>query len=198
MFRITFVAGIFLAGCLDPKINVDVSIEREEDTSSSSAQPSGEPSAQPANEPSGQPANEPSGQPANEPSGQPANEPSGQPANEPSGQPSNEPSQPASEPGQPSNEPSQPASEPGQPANEPSSGGGSSSSFTAEPCQEWLTCATNSSNPGTWTTEYPAVEQGCFNNHNNVSDPDQLIWFECVDANIGDCSAVLACGEPIF
>jgi hypothetical protein len=199
MKRFTLLYGLVLSGCLDPNISVEVSIERA-DESSSSAQPSSEPSGQPANEPSGQPSNEPSGQPSNEPSGQPSNEPSGQPSNEPSGQPSNEPSgQPSNEPsGQPSNEPSgQPSNEPsGQPSNE--GGGGSSSSFDAAVCEEWLSCATNSTDPGIWATQYGTIEAGCFNNHNSVSDSNLVIWFECVESSTGDCSAVLACGEPVF
>jgi hypothetical protein len=109
-----------------------------------------------------------SAQPSSEPSGQPANEPSGQPSNEPSGQPSNE------------------------------GGGGSSSSFDAAVCEEWLSCATNSTDPGIWATQYGTIEAGCFNNHNSVSDSNLVIWFECVESSTGDCSAVLACGEPVF
>ena len=74
MYRISFLA-FMLAGCLDPKINVDYSVERVKGSSSSSDEPANDPSY----EPSAQPANEPSAQPANEPSAQPANEPSGNP-----------------------------------------------------------------------------------------------------------------------
>ena len=177
---------ISLVGCLDPKINVSYTIEYVGDTGSSSSQPESEPSSsQPSNEPSSsQPSNEPSAQPSNEPSNQPSNEPSNQPSNEPSNQPSNEPSN------QPSN----------QPTNEPSNNGGnnngSSSSFDASLCEEWLTCATNGGGPGDWASQYGSVDGWCFSNHNNVSDPDNITWFECVESNVGDCTAVVNCGEP--
>jgi hypothetical protein len=61
-----------------------------------------------------------------------------------------------------------------------------------------LTCATNSDQPGVWVSEYGTIEAGCFNNHNNVSDSDLVVWFECVESGTGDCSAVLTCGEPTF
>ena len=201
---------ISLMGCLDPKINVSYTIEYVGDTGSSSSQPESEPSSsQPESEPSSsQPSNEPSAQPSNEPSAQPSNEPSNQPqpSNEPSSQPSNEPSnQPSNEPSnQPSNEPSN------QPTNEPSNNGGnnggnnnggSTESFDAQLCEEWLTCATNGGGPPEWDAAYGTPNENgvngwCFNNHNNVTDPDNITWFECIESNVGDCSAVVNCGEP--
>ena len=169
--------AVSLFGCQrEINVNIDIKIidTGEEAGSSSTSQPSSEPSS---SQPSFEPSNEPSAQPSNEPSGDPnggGNEGGG---NEGGG----------NEGG---------GNEGGGGNN--GGGGGSSSSFSAEICEEWLSCATNSTSPGDWMTQYPDVESGCFNNHNNVSGADLIAWFECVDGSIGDCSSVLTCGEPEF
>ena len=71
---------VSFTGCLDPKINVDVNIERVEDTASDStdvdnnSQPSSEPS-QPANEPTGDPNDDGGGGDPNDGGGGDPNDP---------------------------------------------------------------------------------------------------------------------------
>ncbi|MEC7985761.1 MAG: hypothetical protein VX278_11405 [Myxococcota bacterium] len=214
---------VSFTGCLDPKINVDVNIERVEDTASDSTDVDN--NSQPSSEPS-QPANEPTGDPNDDGGGGDPNDGGGGDPNDPNDGGGGDPNDPNDGGGGDPNDPNDPNDGGGGDPNDPNDGGGgdptdppddeqvpqdpnggdgSGESFTADICEWWLSCATGENNPGAWGQDYAAVDQGCFSNHNNVSDSDQLTWFECVESAMGsgtatgadtECSDVMNCGNP--
>ena len=199
--------AVSLFGCQrEINVNIDIKIiDTGEEGGTTSSQPESEPSS---SQPSFEPSGEPSAQPSNEPSGDPnggGNEGGGNNGGGNEGGGEGDPNGGGGE-GDPNGGGGEGDPNGGGNEGDPNGGGnnggggngGSSSSFSAEICEEWLSCATNSTSPGDWVSQYPDVEQGCFSNHNNVSGTDLITWFECVDDSIGDCTAILTCGEPEF